>query len=95
MAAQPRVSIPAELRRRILFTLGVLAIFRIGVAIPTPGVDGATVLQFFQSQGGGIFGMFNTFTGGALEKFSVMALGLCLIFRQVLFFNFYKLQSLI
>lgn len=76
MAQNPNIKIPAELRRRILFTLGVLAIFRIGVAVPTPGVDGDVVLSFFQAQSGGIFGMFNTFTGGALERFSVMALGI-------------------
>lgn len=76
MATNPNLAIPAELRRRILFTLGILAIFRMGVAVPTPGVDGATVMGFFQAQSGGIFGLFNTFTGGALEKFSVLALGI-------------------
>ncbi|MBC86432.1 MAG: preprotein translocase subunit SecY, partial [Bdellovibrionaceae bacterium] len=54
----------------------ILAIFRIGVAVPTPGVDGAAVLDFFAQQSAGLFGMFNTFTGGALERFSVMALGI-------------------
>lgn len=68
--------IPKELRRRILFTLAMLAIYRIGVAVPTPGVDGKAVLEFFQAQSGGIFGLFNTFTGGALSKFSVFALGI-------------------
>ena len=53
----------------------MLAIYRFGVHIPTPGVDGATVLQFFSHQGG-IFGLFNTFTGGALNQFSVFALGI-------------------
>lgn len=67
---------PAELKRRILFTLGVLAIYRIGVAVPTPGVDKEAVVAFFQGQSGGIFGLFNTFTGGALEQFSVLALGI-------------------
>jgi preprotein translocase subunit SecY len=64
-----------DLRKRILFTLGMLAIFRLGVHVPTPGVDGNTVLKFFQNQGG-IFGLFNTFTGGALNQFSVFALGI-------------------
>jgi preprotein translocase subunit SecY len=65
----------AELRKRILFTLAVLAIYRVGVHVPTPGVDSATVVKFFQAQGG-IFGLFNTFTGGALEQFSIFALGI-------------------
>jgi preprotein translocase subunit SecY len=73
---QPKVAIPTELRHRILFTLMIVAIYRIGVAVPTPGVDGAAVLSFFQGQSGGLFGLFNTFTGGALERFSIFALGI-------------------
>jgi preprotein translocase subunit SecY len=65
----------SDLRKRIVFTLTMLAVYRFGVHIPTPGVDGSTVLQFFQSQGG-IFGLFNTFTGGALNQFSIFALGI-------------------
>src|SRR5687768_17596116 len=53
----------------------MLAIYRLGVHIPAPGVDGTTVLQFFSNQGG-ILGLFNTFTGGALNQFSVFALGI-------------------
>lgn len=75
MATAP-VSIPAELRKRILFTLGILAVYRFGVHVPVPGVDASVMLAFFQSQTGGIFGLFNTFTGGALERFSVFALGI-------------------
>jgi preprotein translocase subunit SecY len=67
---------PPELRRRVLFTLGILAIYRIGVSVPTPGVDRSAVLGFFQAQSGSIFGLLNTFTGGALEQFSVFALGI-------------------
>lgn len=70
------VSIPKELQRRLLFTLMILAIYRIGVSVPTPGVNGQAVLEFFQAQSGGLFGLFNTFTGGALERFSVFALGI-------------------
>jgi preprotein translocase subunit SecY len=65
-----------ELRKKILFTLGMLAIYRIGVHIPTPGVNGAAVMGFFESQNRGIFGLFNTFTGGALAQFSIFALGI-------------------
>jgi len=67
---------PAELRKRILFTLGALMIYRIGVHVPTPGVDGLAVMSFFKAQSAGIFGLFNQFTGGALEKFSIFALGI-------------------
>ena len=69
-------SFPKDLKDRILFTIGVLVIYRVGVQVPTPGVDNAAVLSFFKAQGGGIFGMLNTFTGGALEQFSVFALGI-------------------
>jgi preprotein translocase subunit SecY len=66
----------SDLRKRILFTLAMLAIYRIGVHVPTPGVDGNAVFSFFQAQSRGIFGLFNTFTGGALSQFSVFALGI-------------------
>lgn len=65
----------SELRKRIFYTLVMLAIYRIGVHIPTPGVDRETVLKFFESQGG-IFGLFNTFSGGGLQQFSIFALGI-------------------
>lgn len=70
------MGIPSELRKRILFTLGILAIYRMGVHVPVPGVDANVMLKFFESQSSGIFGLFNTFTGGALERFSVFALGI-------------------
>ena len=76
MAANDGISIPGDLKRRIIFTLSILAVYRMGVAVPTPGVDGNAVMAFFQAQSGGIFGLFNTFTGGALERFSVFALGI-------------------
>ena len=75
MAKIDNLSANQKLMNKILFTLGMLAIYRIGVQIPCPGLDGAAVQAFFQGQGGGLFGMFNTFTGGALERFSVLALG--------------------
>mgnify|MGYP001582339330 CR=1 FL=1 len=75
MAAIDGLAKNNDLRKRIVFTLIMLAVYRFGVHIPTPGVDGATVLKFFQNQGG-IFGLFNTFTGGALNQFSVFALGI-------------------
>ncbi len=68
------VKIP-ELRKRILFTLFVLAVYRVGVHVPTPGVDSAALAQFFENAKGTIFSWFNLFSGGALERFSVLALG--------------------
>jgi preprotein translocase subunit SecY len=65
-----------ELRKRILFSLLFLAIYRIGVAIPTPGVNGAAIAQFFEAQSRTVFGLFNMFSGGALEQMSVFALGI-------------------
>jgi len=64
-----------ELRKKILYTLFALAVYRIGVHIPTPGVNSDALAAFFAKQSGSLFGMFNMFSGGALERFSVMALG--------------------
>ena len=64
-----------ELRKRILFTLLMLGIYRIGVFVPTPGVN-VEVLQKIFEQSASIAGMVNLFSGGALEKFSVFALGI-------------------
>src|SRR3954462_2658521 len=68
------IKIP-ELRKRIIFTLLMLAVYRIGIHVPTPGVDGAALAQVFNNMKGTIFGTFNLFSGGALERFSVFALG--------------------
>lgn len=67
--------IPAELKKRVFFTLGMLLMYRIGVHIPTPGVDSQALQQALGNLGGTIFGMFNAFTGGAFQKFSILALG--------------------
>ncbi len=64
-----------HLQKKILFTLGFLALYRIGVHVPIPGVDSARLSEFFASQGANLFGMFNMFSGGALERFSIFALG--------------------
>lgn len=76
MSAIESIAKNSDLRNRIFFTLAMLAVYRIGVHVPTPGVDGNAVLSFFQAQSKGIFGLFNTFTGGALSQFSVFALGI-------------------
>ena len=65
-----------ELRKRILFTLIMLAVYRIGVQIPTPGINGEALAAFFTEKAGTLFGMFNLFSGGALENFSIFALGI-------------------
>lgn len=65
-----------ELRKRIIFTIAMLAVYRLGVHIPTPGVDGVALQQAFANMEGTIFGFFNLFSGGALERFSIFALGI-------------------
>ncbi len=72
---QSAANIP-ELRRRILFTLIMLAVYRMGVQIPTPGINGEALAAFFTQNAGTLFGMFNMFSGGALENFSIFALGI-------------------
>lgn len=76
MAEQNSDKKSGSLRNKIFFTLICLAVYRIGVHIPTPGVNGLAVSEFFNSQNRGIFGLFNTFSGGALSQFSIFALGI-------------------
>jgi preprotein translocase subunit SecY len=64
-----------ELRKRLLFTLFMIAIYRLGVHIPTPGIDVIAIKEFFASQKGTLLEMFNLFSGGALQRFSIFALG--------------------
>ena len=66
----------SDLRRRLLFTFGLLAVYRIGVAIPTPGIDGEALAAFFEQAASTVFGLVNLFSGGALERFSIFALGI-------------------
>ncbi len=65
-----------ELKKRILFTLSLLVVYRVGVHVPTPGIDTVAVAAFFAQMEGTIFGIFNMFSGGALEQLSVFALGI-------------------
>ncbi len=65
-----------ELRKRILFTIGLLIIYRIGTFIPVPGIDGAELRQFMESASQGIGGMLSMFTGGALGRMGIFALGI-------------------
>jgi preprotein translocase subunit SecY len=66
----------ADLRSRLLFLAGALIVYRIGTFIPVPGIDSAALAQFFQDQSGTILSMFNMFSGGALERLSIFALGI-------------------
>ena len=65
-----------ELKKRVLFALGMLAVYRIGCHIPTPGIDGQALAHFFKQAQGTLLGMFDMFSGGALEKLTVFALGI-------------------
>jgi preprotein translocase subunit SecY len=65
-----------ELRRRVFFTLGMIAVYRLGVHVPTPGIDRQAMAAFFEQQKNTLFGFLNLFSGGALEQFSVFSLGI-------------------
>ncbi len=65
-----------ELRRRIIFTLGLLAVYRIGVFVTIPGVDRTVMSAVMHKQGGGLLGLANMFSGGALANLSIFALGI-------------------
>jgi preprotein translocase subunit SecY len=65
-----------ELRKRLLFTLGMLIVYRIGAHVPTPGIDPNALAAFFAQQQGTLLGMFNMFSGGALSRLTVFALGI-------------------
>jgi preprotein translocase subunit SecY len=65
-----------ELRRRIFFTLGMLAVYRVGIFVTSPGVDRNVMRKVVQSQSGTFLGMFNLFSGGALEQLSIFALNI-------------------
>ena len=65
-----------ELKKRLWFTFGALIIYRLGTYIPLPGIDPVILEDVFRQQAAGIIGMFNMFSGGALSRFSVVALGI-------------------
>ena len=69
-----------DLKKKILFTLGLIVVFRIGAFVPTPGIDGAKLMQFFdniaKTQGGTLFGIMNMFSGGAIKRLTIFALGI-------------------
>ena len=65
----------SELRNRLLFTLGALIVFRLGTFLPIPGINPVSLQQFFEQQSSGILGIFDTFSGGALGRMGIFALG--------------------
>ena len=65
-----------DLRRRLLFLLGALVVYRVGAHIPVPGIDPTALQSLFEKQQGGILSLFNMFSGGALQRFTVFALGI-------------------
>ena len=67
-----------ELRRRVIFTAVILALYRLGSWIPAPGIDSQSIQNFFNTggRGQGVFGLLNTFSGSALSRFSIFALGI-------------------
>ena len=64
-----------ELKNRLLFTLGALIVFRLGTFLPIPGINPVSLQQFFEQQSSGILGIFDTFSGGALGRMGIFALG--------------------
>ena len=65
-----------DLRQRIFFTIGLLIVYRLGTYIPVPGIDGEALRQFMERAGQGIGGMLNLFTGGAVKRMGIFALGI-------------------
>ncbi|MEF9475160.1 MAG: preprotein translocase subunit SecY [Candidatus Mariimomonas ferrooxydans] len=65
-----------ELKNRVLFTFALLAVYRIGAHIPTPGINGEELSKFLTEQGGALMGFFDMFTGGALSRVTIFALGI-------------------
>jgi preprotein translocase subunit SecY len=65
-----------DLRKRVLFTLGMLGVYRLGIFVPSPGIDRTVLGTWLQQQSGTLFGLYNMFSGGALDQFSVFTLGI-------------------
>src|SRR5205807_546736 len=65
-----------DLRKRVLFLLAMLAVYRLGSHIPTPGIDADKLADAFKNQSGGLLGFYDLFSGGNLRKFTIFALGI-------------------
>ncbi len=66
----------SDLKKRVLFTVGILLVYRFGTFVPIPGINAAVIQEFFKSEGANIFGMINLFSGGALHRMSIFALNI-------------------
>jgi len=75
-AGQAKAGKFGDLKKRLVFLLLALVVYRVGAHIPVPGIDPEQLAQLFKEQSGGILGMFNMFSGGALSRFTVFALGI-------------------
>jgi len=76
MAKAPGNAKYGDLSKRLWFLLGALVVYRIGAHIPVPGIDPVVLADLFKQQKNGILGMFNMFSGGALSRFTIFALGI-------------------
>src|ERR1700685_4609328 len=76
-----------DLRKRVLFTLGILAVYRLGAWIPTPGIDTQKLGQLFDMQSGSALGLMNMFGGGSLSRMTVFALGIMLYITASIIFQ--------
>ena len=65
-----------DLRQRIFFTIGLLIVYRLGTYIPVPGIDGQALREFMTNAGAGLGGILNMFTGGAISRMGIFALGI-------------------
>ena len=65
-----------DLRKRVLFTLALLAVYRLGGGIPIPGIDATRFEEFIQQNSGSVFGMFDLFSGGMFRRLTIFALGI-------------------
>ena len=65
-----------DLRKRVLFTLGLLAVYRLGSHIPTPGINGQMLAEFFNQNSGSALGLVDLFSGGNLRRLTIFALGI-------------------
>src|SRR5271157_359745 len=64
-----------DLRKRVLYTLGAIAVYRVGAAVPIPGINGAALRSIFEASANSLFGFLNIFSGGALGRFSIFSMG--------------------
>ena len=73
-----------DLRNRIVFTIFILSVYRLGTFVPLPGIDPQQLEVLMQGNQKGLLGMFNVFAGGAVSRMAIFALGICHIFHHLL-----------